>query len=79
MFVKDAIEVIMNEEGMTKQDLAAKLGITPGMVSHYSSGDHYPRLNVAAKLYRLYKVQVEPFTLLSLSDEMDRQIEEELS
>lgn len=73
MQIKQAINVILEQEGMNKAELANELGITQGMVSHYAHHGHYPRLNVAAKIYGKYRIQVEPYTELALSDELERQ------
>ena len=69
MLIHQAVELILQEENITKAELAKELGISPGMVSHYSShGNHYPRLNVARKIYEQFKIQVEPYTLWSLEN-----------
>lgn len=73
--MKEAIEIVLEQEAITRTELAAKLGITPGMLSHYSNHDHYPRLNVAAKMYANYRIQIEPFTETALSNEMERQLD----
>lgn len=75
--MKQAIAVIMEQEGLTRGELAVRLGVTQGMLSHYSNHQHYPRLKFAAMIYREYKLQVEPFTQLALSDEVERQMQEE--
>ena len=77
MKIKQAIDTILENEDITRSELALKLGITPGMLSHYASNAHYPRLNVAGRIYRYYSIQVEPFTQTSLSDEVEKQIDQE--
>ncbi len=61
-----AIEIILEQEQMTKAELAEMLEITPGMVSHYSHRGHYPSLKVATRVYKLFGIQVEPFTEAAL-------------
>ena len=72
MTISDAIKTIMEQEDMTRAQLATKLGLTQGMLSHYINHGHYPRLNVAAVIYKDYRIQVEPFTKLALSAEMEK-------
>ncbi len=72
MLIKDALTTIMENEGLTPTQMAEKLGVTPGMISHYINHNHYPRLNTATKIYMGYKIQVEPFTVLALSTEMEK-------
>ena len=73
MKMREALDVIMEQEEVNKTELAALLGLTPGMISHYYKHNHYPRLGIAANIYKKYMIQVEPFTELALSDEIERQ------
>ena len=77
--MKEAVEIIQEQEGFDRARLALELGLTVGMLSHYANHNHYPRLKVAAIVYRKYRLQVEPFTELALSDEIESQIVEEMS
>ncbi len=72
MLMKEAIAIIMEQEGLTRTELAKELGLTPGMLSHYTKSDHYPRLGVATTIYVKYRLQVEPYTKSALSLEVQR-------
>ncbi len=72
MFMKEALATIMTNEGLTATQMAEKLSITPGMISHYVNHEHYPRLSIATKIYMSYNIQVEPYTILALSTEMEK-------
>lgn len=74
--INEAIHTILEQEGMTRTELAKELGITPGMLSHYDNYGHHPRLNVAARVWGKYRISVEPYTDLALSDEWERQNED---
>ncbi len=73
MLIKDAVQVILEQEEMTRTELAVELDITPGMLSHYTNHSHHPRLGLAAKIWGKYRVQVEPYTVLALDTEYERQ------
>ncbi len=76
MLMKEAIAIIMEQEGLSRTELAKELGLTPGMLSHYTKSDHYPRLRVATVIYLKYRLQVEPYTKTALSAEVQRMDDE---
>ena len=73
MLMKEAIDIIMEQEGLTRTELAKELDLTPGMLSHYGKSDHYPRLKVATTIYFKYRIQVEPYTKTALSMEVENE------
>ena len=62
MYVNEAIEAAISIEEGDRAVVARKLGISPGMVSHYLKRDNTPRLNIAGKLWGEYGLVIEPFT-----------------
>lgn len=74
MLIREALQTIMENEGFTATQMAEKLEITPGMISHYINHNHYPRLAIATKIYIDFNIQVEPYTILALSTEMEKHL-----
>lgn len=43
----------LEKYGMTHRDFAAMIGVTEGMVSHYVTGRHLPKVETALRIERL--------------------------
>lgn len=53
------LEEIIKEKGLRKDFIAHKIGISPGLLSKYLSGERKPKLNTAKKLADLLELSIE--------------------
>lgn len=51
--IADVLHQIMEEEGLSKQDMAARLGVSPGYVSRLLAGDANPSVRSMARMLGL--------------------------
>ena len=69
--MKDRILQIINEVGLTASNFAKEIGVLPSTISHISSEDRNPSLDVVQKILNKYK-NISPDWLLSGIGEMYR-------
>lgn len=74
MKIKQALDKIRedNPEIKTQSDLAEAIGISCPMVTTYINSDSRPNITNASKIWEKFGIQVEPFTELSLQEEVDQ-------
>lgn len=57
--IKNRLHVLRAESRMTQEELADKIGITRGTVIALEKGDYNPTLELAFKLAKFFKTNVE--------------------
>jgi len=73
MYIAEALQIIAEQEETKDQyDMANVIGVSQGTISNYKKNGAYPTLNVAAKIYKDYGIQCEPFTEHALEDYIEK-------
>jgi len=55
------------------KDLAAKLNITPAMITRYKNGDFKASYSVAANIYAIYGIVLEPYSKEGLMHHLNKE------
>ena len=66
MGIESRIKDLRIENNYTQRELAAKIGLTPKMISFYEKGERVPPLDIIVKLVQIFNVSSD--YLLGLSD-----------
>lgn len=55
MDIKKMLNEILIKKDISQKELAKKLGISEGQVTHWLNGDNYPRRRMVAKIKEIYE------------------------
>ena len=54
MEVKKMLSEILTKKDVSQRELADLINVSPGQISHYLSGDNYPRRRTLARIQKIY-------------------------
>lgn len=54
MEVKKMLSEILTKKDISQKELADLIKVSPGQISHYLSGDNYPRRRTLARIEKIY-------------------------
>jgi len=73
MLINEALKKVMvDNEIKDQEELARVLGVVQGTISNYMNGKiTLPNIKVAAKIYKIFGIRVEPYTETGLQRFID--------
>ena len=54
MEIKKILNDILTQKDISQKELAELIKVSPGQISHYLSGDNYPRRRTLARIQKIY-------------------------
>ncbi|MGO1971454.1 MAG: helix-turn-helix transcriptional regulator [Propionibacteriaceae bacterium] len=57
--IHNRVRVVRAEAGISRAELAARVGVNPQTIGALERGDHYPSLNLAMSICEVFDVPIE--------------------
>jgi len=66
--ITDAVRSLVDEQGLSRYQIAKDIGSSTSMITKYYKGDiHHVSLRIAVKFYKVYGLQIMPYSVEELS------------